>query len=163
MISMYVVSCFEQTVKLETAITAMEMKGIPKKDILAVPLDKRNEDRMLFDRIHTSDSLSMFDVPTILAAIFAVLGLIYGFLLQWGPIAWALIGTIFGFGFGLLIKLITTRARRVRQQGKSPEVVLIISCDSSQVQMVQDTLWAYSALGVAKLSLGEDYPAQVQP
>ena len=90
---MYVVSTFEHTVKLEAAITAIEMQGIHKENILAIPMDKRDEDRMLFDRIHSSDSLSMIDYPMIIAALFALFGLIYGFILKWGPVLWALIGT----------------------------------------------------------------------
>ncbi len=152
--NMYIVSTFEQTLKIETAITAIEMKGVPRENIFAVPMDKQNEDRMLFDRMHSSDSLSMFDVPMILAALFALFGLIYGFLLEWGPILWALIGTGFGFFLGLGIKLITTKRKNKKQKGKQPEVVLIISCKDEQLQMVQDTLWAYSATGVAKVGAG---------
>jgi hypothetical protein len=154
--TMYIISNFEHTIKLETAITAVEMKGVPRGNILAVPMDKRNEDRMLFDRMHSSDSLSMLDLPMITAAVFAVFGLIYGFVLTWGPILWALIGTAFGFGVGLLVKLYTIRRRKQKQRQAESEVVLLIACDSGQMDMVQETLWAYSALGVAKLSLGDD-------
>jgi Flp pilus assembly protein TadB len=150
---MYIVANFEHTIKLEMAITAVEMKGVPKYDILAVPLDKRNEDRMLFDRSHSSDSLSMLDLPLIMGTVFSLLGLIYGFLLHWGPIIWALIGTAFGIGLGIIIKLFTTRKRKEKQLAETPEVVLLIACNDTQAQMVQDTLWAYSSLGVAKLDL----------
>lgn len=150
---MYIVSNFEYSNKLEMAVTAIEMKGIPKQDILAVPMDKKADDKMLVDRTHSSDSVSMFDVPMILAALFALFGLIYGFLLEWGPILWALIGTGVGFGIGVLIKLLTMRKRKAKQQAKQAEVVLIIACDESRLQMVQDTLWAHSALGVAKLDI----------
>jgi hypothetical protein len=152
--NMYIVSTFEHTLKIETAITAIEMKGIPKENIFAVPMDKNSEDRMLIDRMHSSDSLSMFDLPIILSALFALFGLIYGFLLAWGPILWALIGTGFGFFLGLGIKLMTTKNNNKKQKGKQPEVVLIISCKDEQLQMVQDTLWAHSAIGVAKISAG---------
>lgn len=152
----YIVSNFQHTIKLETAVTAIEMKGVPRENILAVPMDKRNEDRMLFDTMHSSDSLSMLDLPMIAAAVFAVFGLIYGFALAWGPILWALIGTAVGFGLGFLVKLYTTRRRRRKQRETEPEVVLLIACEAEQMQMIQDTLWAYSALGVAKLSLGDD-------
>ncbi len=150
---MYIVSNFEYSNKLEMAITAIEKKGIPKQDILAVPMDKKADDKMLVDRTHSSDSVSMFDVPMILAALFALFGLIYGFLLEWGPILWALIGTGAGFGVGVLIKLYTMRKRKAKQQGKTAEVVLIVACDESRLQMVQDTLWAHAALGVAKLDI----------
>jgi len=153
---MYIVSNFEHTIKLETAMTAIEMKGVPRENILAVPLDKRSEDRMLFDRMHSSDSLSMLDLPMITTSIFALFGLIYGFILDWGPIVWALIGTLFGFCVGLAVKLISTRRRKKKQRGAEPEVVLLIACEAEQMDMVQETLWAYSALGVAKLSLQDD-------
>jgi hypothetical protein len=151
--NMYIVSAFEHSIRLETAVTAVEMKGIPKEKILAVPLDKRNEGRMLFDTIHQSDGISMFDFPVILAAIFGLLGLIYGFLLAWGPVLWALIGTGACFFIGLGVKLITTKKRANQRKGFHPEVVLIIDCGESQMQMVQDILWANYALGVAKLGL----------
>ena len=153
---MYVVSNFEHTVKLETAITAIEMKGVPRENILAIPMDKRNEDRMLYDRVHSSDSLSMLDLPMITATVFAVFGLIYGFALAWGPILWALIGTAFGFGAGVLVKLYTTRRRKRKQRACQPEVVLLIACEANQMDMIQEMLWAYSALGVAKVSLRDD-------
>lgn len=153
---MYIISTFEQTINLEIVLTSLMMKGIPKEDILAVPMDKKNEDRMLFDRTHSSDSLSMLDLPIILGAIFSLFGVIYGFKLSWGPVLWALIGTGFGVGIGILIKLYTTRKRNEKQRNETAEVVVFISCKVSQMQMVQDALWAYSALGVGKLSLGDD-------
>lgn len=154
--NMHVVSTFEHTIKLEMAITAIEMIGIPKENILAVPMDKKNEGPALFDRVHYSDSLSLLDVPMISAAVFALLGLIYGFLLTWGPILWALIGTGAGFGIGLLLKLITTKERIKKNKGKQPEVVLLVACDDKHLQMVQDTLWAHSAIGVAKFDPGKE-------
>lgn len=75
----------------------------------------------------------MFDLPMILAALFALFGLIYGFLLTWGPILWALIGTEFGFFIGLGIKLMTTKNRNKKQKSRQPEIVLIISCKDEQL------------------------------
>ena len=103
--------------------------------------------------MHYSDSTSMFDVPMIVAAIFGLFGLIYGFLLVWGPVLWALIGTGVGFAIGLGIKLITTRKMNIKQKESQPEVVFIINCSDNQTQMIQDTLWACGALGVAKLDI----------
>jgi hypothetical protein len=153
---MYIVSTFEHSIKLETAITAMEMNGIPKEDILAVPLDKKDEVRKLFDQMHYSDSRTLLDLMMISATTFALFGLIYGFLLYWGPVIWALIGTIFGAGVGLLIKLWTTRGRLKKQAAQQPSVVLLVSCKENQMDMVQNTLWANFALGVSKLKFADD-------
>ena len=152
---MYVVSAFEHTIKIETALTSIEMKGIPKANILAVPLDTRAPSPALFDRLHSSDSRSMLDMPVILAALFALFGLIYGFLLTWGPVLWALIGTGFGFGLGFVIKLFTVKHSEKKHTNKLPAVVVMVCCRDDQLQMVQDTMWAHAALGVAKLDLGD--------
>lgn len=150
---MYVVSTFEHTVKIEMALTAIEMKGITKDSILAVPLDRQKPPPLLVDRLHSSDSRSMIDLPMILAALFALFGLIYGFLLTWGPVLWALIGTGFGFGLGLVIKLIAVKNKEKTDAQKLPAVVVLVNCRDDQLQMVQDTLWAHAAMGVAKLDL----------
>lgn len=153
--NMNIVSTFEHSINIEKAITAIQMKGIAKEDILVVPMDKRDEERTLFDSIHQSDGLSLIDFPAILGTIFMILGTIYGFILEWGPILWGLIGLFTGFGIGFAVKLHTTKKYKDRQKNKkAPEVVLIIECKENQLEMVKDTLWAHYALGVTKLDLG---------
>ncbi|NLF27274.1 MAG: hypothetical protein GX592_05195 [Clostridiales bacterium] len=150
---MYVVSNFEHSIGLESAITELQMRGIPKKDILAVPLDKQGEDRLLFDRTHASDGRSTLDFPIISAALCSLFGIIYGFALRWGPILWALIGTGVGFGVGVLIKLLVSRKRREKLRAELPEVVLMVACTDAQLDAVRDMLWKNGALGVSRLSL----------
>jgi hypothetical protein len=151
---MYIVSTFEHSVYLELAITAIEMKGIKKQNIMAIPMDKKGEQRSLFDTIHSSDGLSLFDLPAILAAIFGVFGGIYGFVLKWGPLLWGLIAISTGFLLGFIIKLMVTKKYGNRQKDKrGAEVVLIIECIESQLEVVKDTLWAHNALGVRKLDI----------
>jgi len=151
---MYVVSTFDHSNYLELAITAIQMKGIAKENILCIPMDKRSEDRQLFDTIHSADGLSLFDLPLILATFFCLFGGIYGFVLKWGPIMWGLIMMCIGFSLGLIIKLIITKKYNDRRKNsKSPEVVIIIDCNDNQLDMIKDTLWEHHALGVSKLSL----------
>lgn len=89
-----------------------------------------------------------------LAAIFAIFGGVYAFILKWGPLIWGLIGILLGFVLGLIIKLIITKKYNNRQRDKrSTEVVLIIECLEDQLQMVKDTLWSHNALGVSKLDI----------
>jgi len=117
-------------------------------------MDKRGEDVKLFDTIHSSDGLSMLDLPIVLATLFCLFGSIYGFLLTWGPVLWGLIGMTVGFSLGLLIKLITTKKYNNRQKKlKATEVVVIIECKETQAEIVKDLLWANHALGVRKLNL----------
>lgn len=152
--AMYIVSTFEHSNDLESAITAIQMKGIAKEDILAVPLDKRGESKMLFDTTHASDGLSLLDLPVVLGTILTLLGSIYGFVLPWGPILCGAIGFFVGFGIGLLVKIVTMKKYNHRQKDKkASEVVLLIACSEGQMETVQEMLWANSALGVSKLSL----------
>lgn len=151
---MYLIATFEHSIHLEKAITAIQMKGIAKKEILAVPMDKRAEKVKLFDTIHRSDGLSLVDLAATLGTVFMLLGTIYGFLLKWGPILWGLIGLAAGFAVGLTVKLIAARKYSGRQEGKkATEVVLIIECNEDRIDMVRDTFWEHHALGVSKLSL----------
>jgi len=151
---MYIISTFDHSNYLELAITAIQMKGIAKENILGVSMDKRGEDRKLFDTIHSSDGLSLLDLPIILATLFCLFGSIYGFILTWGPVLWGLIGLFAGLSLGLIIKLITTKKYNHRQNKlKATEVVLIIECKENQSDMVKDLLWENHALGVRKLNL----------
>jgi len=151
---MYVVSTFEHSVYLELVITAIQMKGIKKESIVAISMDKKGEQVKLFDTIHGSDGLSLFDLPAILAAIFGVFGGIYGFVLKWGPLLCGLIAILIGLVTGLIIKLIITKKYGDRQGDKrGTEVVLIIECIESQMEMVKDILWSHNALGVSKLDI----------
>ncbi|MDR3599863.1 MAG: hypothetical protein P4L49_05175 [Desulfosporosinus sp.] len=151
---MYIISTFDHSNYLELAITAIQMKGVARENILGVSIDKRGEDKMLFDTLHSSDGLSLLDLPLILATLFCLFGSIYGFLLTWGPVLWGIIGLMVGFSLGLIIKLITTKKYDNRQKkSKATEVVLIIECQATQVEMIKDLLWKHNALGVRKLSL----------
>lgn len=148
----YIVSTFDHSIYLELAITAIQMKGIKKENIMAISMDQKGEKVMLFDSIHSSDGLSLFDLPAILAVIGGIFGGIYGFVLKWGPLLWGLIAIFAGFSIGLIIKLIITKQYSDRQKDKrGTEVVLLIECMESQAEMVKDMLWAHKALGVRKL------------
>ena len=151
--SMYIIATFEHNIFLEMAITAIQMKGVQKERILAAPLDKGGEVVKLFDSIHRSDGLSLIDLAAVLGSIFMVLGAIYGFVLEWGPIWWGLIGMFFGFAVGIIIKLYTTKkySESRNKDPKGAEVVLIIECNENEAEMIKSTLWEHHALGVSKL------------
>lgn len=151
--SMYIVATFEQSIHLETAVATLQKNGIPKPGILAVPLDKRDESNLLFDKLRSSDRQSMMDYPIIISATSALIGLIYGFLLPWGPVLWALIGTGAGFGAGILIKLLVNRKHKEKLRLQPAEVVLLIKCADTRPDMVQDILWNHGALGVSTLQM----------
>lgn len=151
---MHVFSVFEHSAKLEMAVTELQMKGVRKEDILAVPLDRRSESLMLFDTVHSSDGTSMMALPMILGMIFSFFGSIFGFQLAWGPIIWAVIGAAAGFALGFGIRLLISRTRRQRfdTQNKAG-VILLVRCETHKADMVKDILWSNAAMGVSKLSI----------
>ncbi|MBS4171751.1 hypothetical protein [Bacillus sp. FJAT-49736] len=151
---MQLYSTFETTGYLEMAISTLEKKGIQKESIFAVPLDNRAEDRKIFDNIHRSDGTSLIDIGMGLATAFSVIGASIGFKLAWGPIYWGLIsafvGFVLGFAIRLLMELVMKKKKRVLN-GKHSEIVLIVDCDESQAELVENILWSHFALGVAKV------------
>ncbi len=150
---MYIIASFEQSIYLELAISALEQEEIQRKQILAVPLDKRTEERKLFDTIHRADGFSLFDVAAVLGTCGMLLGAIYGMVLKWGPILWGLIGLIAGLLIGFLLKLVFVK-RKIRTAKKSDittEVFLMIHCKDDQKNKIESILWDNMALGVAKL------------
>lgn len=154
---MYVIATFEQSVVLELAITALEQHGIARKNILAVPLDKRESPQRLFDSIHGSDGFSMLELAAALGTIFMLLGAIYGYVLPWGPILCGLTGAIGGISLGLLFKYATVR-RKLRNNGGyirpvTSEVVLMIACDENKREAIEQALWQHTALGVSRIRM----------
>jgi hypothetical protein len=147
---MYVVSVFEHSLSLELALIELERKGIEKENMLAIPLDLKNMGERLFDSIHGSDGISMFDLAAALATIGMILGVIYGFILAGGPVIWGLIGCLIGFGLGFTIDLFNSkRKQRIKRAQKSPEVVLIIDCDDSNAELIKQIVYDHFAIGAA--------------
>ncbi|OPX88829.1 MAG: hypothetical protein A4E53_01789 [Pelotomaculum sp. PtaB.Bin104] len=150
---MYLVASFHYCLHTEMAIAKVEQLGIKKKHILAVPLEKRGETRNIFDTIHHADGISMFDGGAILGSVGMVLGVIYGFVLTWGPVVWGLIGLACGFLAGFLLdhyfrKLSHSKERRYDSDA---ELFLIVHCDENKAEEVKKALWDHLALGVAVL------------
>ncbi|MBB5174417.1 hypothetical protein [Texcoconibacillus texcoconensis] len=151
---MQIFSTFEHSSYLELAITSLEKIGVKKEHILAVPLINRAEERRLFDTLHRADGISLFDKGAAIGTAFSVIGASVGFVLEWGPIFWGLIGGAIGFILGFIIdyiiyKVIHKRKRKVK--GKKSEVVLVVECPNELVEKVEEVLWEHLALGVAKV------------
>jgi hypothetical protein len=144
---------FEHSNYLELAISELEENGI--KGILAVPLNNRKEERKLFDNLHQADGVSLISKGSILAFAFSTIGASRGFVMEWGPIYWGLIGAGSGFLIGVLIDLFTKKVIKKRQRllrGKNSEVILIVECEDHQKERVENILWKQLALGVAELT-----------
>lgn len=155
---MYIFSSFEHSTYLELALAALEENGIEKENILAVPISRRKPRKRLLDTIHSSDGVSFFDSGMALATAFAVLGASYGFILDWGPVVWGLIGAVSGFLIGFFIKFIIYKIKNNAQNRTgvtATETIIIVHCRPEDAQNVEQTLWDFLAMGVGKLELGE--------
>lgn len=150
---MLIIASFTYSTHLELAISYLERSGIHREKIFAVPLDKRDEKRKLFDTINQSDGISLFDVAVIFGTIFMIFGTIYGFLLKWGPILWGLIGAVIGALIGFAIDIIPKKSRRNKNKvkDKTSEIFLLIECEKKQIETVEGILWDNLALGIAKI------------
>lgn len=151
---MQLFSTFDNNLYLEMAISTLEKNGIKKEHIFAIPLDNRVETRKVFDSVHKSDGISLFDIAVALATAFSVIGVSIGFNMAWGPIWIGIISAFTGFVIGLVIRLFTNvifKRRKRILKGKTSEVILIIDCQERQGELVENILWEHFAFGVAKV------------
>jgi hypothetical protein len=147
----YVLASFNYSFHTELAVSELVEKGVKNEQILALPLELRGEPRRIMDTIHHSDGVSMIDGGAVLGAVFMILGVIYGFILDWGPIIWGLIGLAAGFLSGCLIDCFWGKARQSKNRRKESmgEVIVLVNCRDDQLEMVKETLWGHLALGLA--------------
>lgn len=160
---MHIVATFDHSIQLELALVALEKFGIGKKQMMAVPLQKKSTERMLFDTIHRSDGISLFDLGSALATICSVLGASFGFVLEWGPILWGLIGAAGGFAAGVVLDVIFNKQKRARKaRSGRTEVVLLVHCREGQAESVERILWKHMAFGVARVGGREEGEQNLQ-
>jgi hypothetical protein len=147
---------FEYSTHLEMAITSLEVQGIHKESIFAVPLTNRIVEKKIFDTLHHSDGMSFTSTGAAIGTACSVVGAGVGFSLKWGPIYWGLIGGVGGFLLGVIIDLVVYKVIKKRQrhlQEKKSDVILIVECEDTQVDFVENTLWNHLALGTARIKL----------
>lgn len=148
---MYVVAAFQHSKNIEMAIADLENMGLENQKILVLPLDKRNDKTKIFDSIYAANGESYVDLAAIFGMLFMLLGGIYGFILKWGPILWALIGLIAGFIIGFLIRFVYNKSKKHQKklEDSKTEIVIIIHCDDLQEEKVKEILWGHIAFGLA--------------
>jgi uncharacterized membrane protein YuzA (DUF378 family) len=148
---MYVVAAFQHSKNIEMAIADIENMGLENNKILVLPLDKRNDKTKIFDTIYEANGESYVDLAAILGMIFMLLGAIYGFVLKWGPILWALIGLVAGFLLGFLIRYFYNKSKdqSKKQEDSKTEIIIVIHCENHLEEKVKEILWGHVAFGVA--------------
>jgi hypothetical protein len=148
--SMHFISTFSHSAFLELALSDLEQNGIGKGNIFAAPLDKYSNNGQDVKMAH-QEGASKYELSFIFAAIFMLLGSIYGFILAWGPIIWAAIGLVIGATLGLVTSYFIKKADWHQKKGQT-EVILIVECEKQQSEVVEQILWQHKALGLTKTS-----------
>ncbi len=148
----YVTASFEHSIMLELVISELEQKGIAAEQICAIPMNAPQKERQLLDTIHRADGLSMFDLATALGTVFMLFGVMWGFMWQWGPIAWGLIGLFAGGALGIAFKYVYYRISAQKQPpiGKTTEVMVIVACRKAEAEMVERVLAGHLALSIGR-------------
>jgi TM2 domain-containing membrane protein YozV len=148
-----IAATFDHSQFVELAVTELEEKGIAKEKILAIPLEEEHQDFAILDTIHRADGVSIFDTASVFATTGMTLGVIYGFIWYWGPIIWGLIGLLGGAMAGFILDyLLTKRTISTQRKVKVPELVLIVSCEKAQSDLVEKILRNNTAFGVGKVN-----------
>ncbi|SHH77515.1 hypothetical protein SAMN02745823_00965 [Sporobacter termitidis DSM 10068] len=144
---MFVVSVFQQSIQVELAVTALEQEGVAKSEILAVPVQKEQPGKGLFDSMHSASGESVLDLPMILGALATLFGCIYGFRLAWGPVLWGIIAAVLGFGVGFVLKLLFLKKKKASSH--QSEVVIFVKCDGGKLERIERLLHDNGAQGVS--------------
>lgn len=144
---MNIIASFKLNKQLERALAELERLGIESSSILALPLETK------FDREYHYDQENMiFESAPIIGMILMLLGTIYGYVLDWGPIFWAIIGLVSGMCLGFLIDSLRIKRKKNQRRNQNKgdtEVFLMIHCnDNFQALFVKEKLWEHDPVGI---------------
>ncbi|WP_204418256.1 hypothetical protein [Bacillus tianshenii] len=150
---MYIFATFKYNMEMELTLRELEELGLSKEHLLVIPLDKIKYQSKLIDSMHRSDGRSLMDLSAIFGIIFMLLGVIYGYVLYWGPILWGLIGLVFGVGLGFIVDYYITKKseNNMRKRGSDADLILMIRCEKDNQENIERVLWNNLVLGVGVL------------
>ncbi|MBB3109601.1 hypothetical protein FHS18_001664 [Paenibacillus phyllosphaerae] len=150
---MYIVSVFGHSLSLELALQDLE-GVIPNQRILAIPLDKEMYP-VKINHPYNHEGLNLFFVSC-LSSITMLLGVIYGFILYWGPIIWGMIGLAGGACTGLILQKVVQKRKQLElNRSERFDVIIIIRYESQQESnIIRSILSEYSALSITDMNKG---------
>ncbi|WP_409288429.1 hypothetical protein [Peribacillus sp. SCS-37] len=147
---MQIIATFDHSIHVELVLANLEEMGITR--VAAIPLDTSREEGILGDSLHQSDGVTFLNKGMFLAVIFSVIGASRGFILDWGPVYWGLIGAGSGFVLGLIIDL-TLQKHKLKKiksgKKKLSEVVIMLECEDDSAARIESLLWDNRAMGIA--------------
>ena len=147
---MNIISVFNHSLKVELILHELEKHNIHKEDIFVSSLDKEGVEKKYLDP-YNADSFNMFFVSSI-SMIMMLLGTIYGFVLYLGPIIWGLIGLISGLCITIPADYFYKRWKtKAKLKPHKAELIIIIHCEESNVELVESLLYQHDTIGIVKL------------
>lgn len=148
---MYVIAGFESSLFVEFAIEELKEQGIQEQQIVMVKMENKENYRTLFDSIHHSDGISLFDGMAALAGAGMTFGVIYGSQITIGPIALGLIGLFLGAGLGYLLDRKIGKIKKPKKQEQFMSLLLLIHCEEEQKNIVTGIFRKHDVLSVGFL------------
>lgn len=148
---MYVVAGFESSLLVEYAIEELKQQGIQEQQIVMVKMENQDEYRTLFDSIHHSDGISLFDGMAAIAGVGMTFGVIYGSQVIIGPIALGLIGCFIGAGIGYFLDKKIGKIKKPQKQTRNIALLLLIRCKEEQKHTVTSIFRKHHVLSVGTL------------
>jgi len=124
-----IIATFEHSSFVEMVIHDIEKLGVPAENVVALPLENLESQTHILDSIHRVDGRSILDGAMMGGTIFAVLGVIYGFVWRWGPVIWGLLGLAGGFFLGLIIELAVNKKKIKFFSSRKSEVIIEVTCN----------------------------------
>lgn len=146
---MYLVAAFKHCLNLDLTISDLLQSGLSKEKILAIPLKQESDYISFSDNLNRPLGNSIIDSAAVMGTAMMVLGVIYGFVWNWGPIIWGLIGLLTGVAAGALLAILRNKSRHSGKRSMA-EVVLIINCCGNDAKEIEKILWTNQALGVGR-------------
>jgi hypothetical protein len=149
---MLIVATMDHGVELELLITDIEQLNVPKNKIHVSLLEKINvtESTNTLRIAEKGIQYSFIDLSMSIGTVLAIIGAIYGYSLQWGPIIWGLIGFFTGVTISYIpYKMANSNLKSKEKQDKEPEVLLFIECENHLQKNIKELLMNYCASGMA--------------
>lgn len=148
---MYVIAGFESSLLVEFAIEELKEEGIDEKDILMVKMENAEQYRNLFDSIHHSDGVSIFDGMAALGGVGMTLGIIYGSQITIGPVAVGLFGLLIGAMIGYFLDKKISKVKKSGKRQQYISLLLLINCKEDQKNRVTTIFHKHDVLTVGIL------------
>jgi len=145
-----IIGTFEHSLELEQALAVLEHSGVPRKQIMVIPMDTAPKPPVHFvNKIRDLYSKAA-EIGMACATASSIIGTSVGFILTWGPIFWGMFAALIGFAFGAGLYLLFNWGTYRHLPKKLPEITVIVQCPENLSVLVMETMWQYRVITVGQ-------------